>query len=334
MNGNSFSPRLIALFSGLFLCILILLSVRERPAVPAAAMHPSPAPPAGLSAEAYVVRLVGAGDAPPLLTQRSQKRMAPASLTKIMTVFIAREVLSSDETVVFSADAKAVEDRRSDAAAGEAFSRDDAARMALMESANDAALALAEAVGAKAGKTGFGERIAFFVRLMNERAAGLAMADTHFENPMGLDAPVHLMSAADLARLVEHIMASDPALFAMTRDTSAVVFSREQKKHTIISTNELFKEFPALAGGKTGFTDNAKGALLLLYPVRNNPDFSRDANLPRVDRISNGVYPVREAASRHIGTPQKKIAVIVILKSDDRFGDGRKIIQFLEHNFP
>lgn len=310
IKNQFFLPRIITLLCVLFLCILILLSVseRRRGLAASALVRLSPAP--ALSSEAYLVRL--SGEVAPLMAQRSGKRMAPASLTKIMTAFVARQILASDEKIVFSSDAKAVEEHRSDAAAGEIFLRDDVVRMALMESANDAALALAEAVGAKAGKTGFAERIEFFVGLMNERATALAMGNTHFENPVGLDAPGHTMSAEDLGRLVDYALLHGPGLFAATADREAKVFSSEGKKHTIENTDELLKEFPALAGGKTGFTDHAKGALLLLYPVR-------------------------ASASRKVGTPmqeQKKIAVIVILKSEDRFGDGRKIIQFLEHNFP
>jgi len=310
MNVTLSSPRLITLFGGLFLSALIWLSVGPRPALPDAVVHRRLTPPLGLSGEAYIVRL--SGDAAPLMAQRSWKHMAPASLTKIMTAFIARQVLAPDEKIVFSPEAKAVEEHRSDAAAGEIFLRDDAVRMALMESANDAALALAEAVGAKSGKTGFAERIAFFVRLMNERATALAMRDTHFENSVGLDAPGHAMSAEDIARLADAVLARDPALFAATRERETVVFSLQSKKHTIVSTDELLKEFPALAGGKTGFTDHAKGALLLLYPVR---DKAGDSAAPQAP-------------------PREKIAVIVILKSEDRFGDGRKIITWLENNFP
>lgn len=299
MNIIPFSHRLITLFAGFFLSVLVWLSVAAYPA-PSVSFAPPLASPAGLSAEAYVVRLAGAVS--PLIVQRSAKRMAPASLTKLMTALIAREMLASRDGVVFSSDAKATEERRSDVAVGEAFARDDVVRMTLMESDNDAALALAEAVGAKAGKIGFGKRIGFFVRLMNERAASLAMADTQFENPAGLDAPGHTMSAMDLARLAEYILARDPALMAVTRDREEEIFSLQSKKHTIQNTDVLLNEFPALAGGKTGFTDNAQGALLLLYPVRY-----KDA---------------------------QKIAVIVLLKSEDRFGDGRKMIQFLEQNFP
>ncbi len=309
MNKRSFSREFAILVSCLGLLVLILLTLMPRPALPAAALGGAPLPPPpALDSEAYFVRV--AGEASPLMARRSWKRMAPASLTKIMTALVARERLAPDARVVFSPEAKAVEERRSDAAAGEIFLRDDAVRMALMESANDAGLALAEAVGAKSGKAGFGERVALFVRLMNDRAQALAMRDTHFENPVGLDAPGHLMSAEDLARLADEAFVRDPGLFAITREINAVVFSWGGKKHTILNTDELLKEFPAIAGGKTGFTDNAKGTLLLLYPVT-----------------------AKEGISAAPLAPRQKIAIIVILKSADRFADGRKIINWLEENF-
>jgi len=336
MTGAPSFPRLATLLAGFLLSVLIFLSVAPRRALPGAAEQP-PAlgAHAALRAEAYLVRL--SGDPAPLAAQRSWKRMAPASLTKIMTVLVARERLAPDEQVIFSPEAKAVEDRRSDAAAGEMFLRDDAVRLALMESANDAALALAEAVGAQSEKIGFAERIAFFVRLMNERAAAIGMPDTYFENPTGLDALVHAMSAEDIARLVDYALIRDPGLFALTREREAAVFSSGKKKHTIISTNELLREFPAIAGGKTGFTDNAKGALLLLYPVRvkDRPP----ASTAVAQRISYGAYLARSgaagaAAREKTAPPRKNIAIIVILKSENRFDDGRKIIRFLEENFP
>lgn len=249
-----------------------------------------------LGAEAYLVRFVD--DAEPLFMRQADARMAPASLTKIMTAYAARRILVPADTVIFSREARAVEERRSGVAAGEEFVRDDAVRMAVVESANDAALALAEAAGKKTGEGDYENRVAFFVRYMNESARVMGLADTYFENPTGLDAPGHTASARDIARLASEVWVRDPELFAMTREIKADVFSTEGKRHTIENTNDLLGEFPALAGGKTGMTDNAKGALILLYPV-----------------------------------PPSRMAVIVILKSDDRFGDGRKAIRWLEEAF-
>lgn len=306
---SSFSPRLIALLAGLFLSILILVSVLDadqegRMRAPLAARAFTPPPQ--LSAEAYLVRFAG-DDRMPLASRRAGKRLAPASLTKIMTALVARAALAPDDAIVFSQDAKDVEERRSDATAGEIFSRDDAVRMALVASANDAALALAETVGKKFGRIGFADRVTAFVQIMNQYAGEIGLRDTHFENPVGLDAPGHGMSAEDLARLVNYTLRSDPGIFAITRDQTREIFSMQSKRHMIASTDELLKEFPALAGGKTGFTDEAKGALVLLYPV--------------------------EYLVPGVSLAEGKTAIIVILKSEDRFGDGRKLIRWLEENF-
>jgi D-alanyl-D-alanine carboxypeptidase len=78
----------------------------------------------------------------------------------------------------------------------------------------------------------------------------------------------------------------------------ADITSMGDRAYHIEATNQLLSEFPALRGGKTGLTDFAKGALILLYPVR--PD---------------------------------RTAVIIILGSDDRFADGRNLIHWLESAF-
>ena len=296
MNSRSATHFLVPLLGALAIGALVLLSVlggrEDHPPSALASVAAIPAEPL-LSAEAYTVRLVGAGET--LLSRRGGKRVAPASLTKLMTAIVAAEKLAAADTPVFSENAKTVEERRSPAKAGDAFGRDDLIRMALVASVNDAALALAEATGAKVGRLKYQDRMQAFVRLMNGKARILGLDDTHFENPTGLDAPGHYMSAADLARLAEYALSRHPLFWEMTRQSEAAVVSLGGSRYALSNTNELLKEFPALRGGKTGFTDNAKGALLLLYPVR--PD---------------------------------RTAIIVILKSDDRFGDGRKIIEWLE----
>ena len=269
---------------------------------PAGRYPPTPA----LKAEAYLVRLAPlettflkglARDPAPIMAQRAWKPVAPASLTKIMTALVAREILKPNESIVFSSEAKAVEERTSDVGAGEVLTRDSVVQLALVSSANDAALALAEAAGERMGGGSFAERIGLFVRRMNERARELGMMSAHFENPVGLDAPGQEISAQDLARMAEEILARDPDIFAITRMSEARAVSAQGKAYAMAATNELLGEFPALAGGKTGMTDEAQGALLLLYPV------NRD-----------------------------RTAIIVILKSEDRFGDGRSIIKWLEAN--
>lgn len=292
--------RLPFLLSFLLLSVLALLSlIPHSPAVrtaASAALRRSAEP--AIVAHAYLVRLVG--DPSPIVKRREWKRMAPASLTKLMTAVIAKENLGAEEMVPFSRDAKAVEQKISSARTGEAFLRDDAIRMALIASYNDAALALADAAGRKSGtgNGGFVEDTSRFIGLMNDKASAIGMRDTHFENPTGLDEDGQYASAEDLARISEYVFAAHPDLWEISRTTETVVYSDGGDPHALLTTDKLLHEFPALRGGKTGFTDRAQGALILLYPIH-----------PR------------------------STAIIVILGSPDRFGDGRKIIRFLEENF-
>src|SRR3989344_6272653 len=94
-----------------------------------------------LNAHAYIVKIIGKDQ--PLASQRAQKRLAPASLTKIMTVLIAREELVQAEKIIFSAEAKNTEDKRSPVKAGETLWRDDAVRLALISFYHDASAGLA-----------------------------------------------------------------------------------------------------------------------------------------------------------------------------------------------
>lgn len=310
---NESAPKqkfLVPLLSGLFVVALMFLSVlgneRSDARLAAIAIAAVPLAEPALSAEAYIVRMTG--EERPLIARRKDKALPPASLTKVMTAVVATERLGADDTAVLSPYAKAVEERKSPAKTGEIFSRDDFLRMTLAVSANDAALALAERSAAEIAaialrdtstrSTASRDSVAAFVRLMNVKARILGMENTHFENPTGLDMPRHLASAADLSRLAEYVLLRHPQLWAMTRETESVTVSSAGAKYALLNSNELLKEFPALLGGKTGLTDNAKEALLLLYPVAPN-----------------------------------RIAIAVILRSDDRFGDGRKIIRWLEENF-
>lgn len=249
-----------------------------------------------LSSRSYIVRIIG--EKKNLFSRLSWKPMPPASLTKILTALLAYEELSSGERIRFSEEARRVEGKVSSAKAGEIFARNDVIRMALVGSTNDAALVLAEAVGKKRGGVAFEDQIRLFVGRMNERARELGMKNSEFKNPTGLDEDGHLSTAEDLALLVEYMWLHYRSLWESSRLISVEVSSENGNIHKIVNTNELLKEFPAILGGKTGFTDEARGTLVLLYPIRS-----------------------------------AKVAIIVILGSDDRFGDGRKIIRWLEENF-
>lgn len=252
--------------------------------------------PDGIDAESYMIRLVG--EEAPLLSRRELKRMAPASITKLMTAVVAMEELNSSDLVTFSQAAKEVDPMQSNARVGESFLRDDALKFAIIGSANDAAYALAEAVGKK--HHAYEEKAirTVFADFMNKKAAEIGMLNSHFQNPIGLDDPDHFMSAADVARLLEYIFRTHQSIFEISRAVETTVYSIDRQSHTITNTNDLLKEFPAILGSKTGFTDAALGTLAMLYPVKPN-----------------------------------HVALIVIMGSHDRFGNGKKLIRWLENSF-
>ncbi|MBI3442406.1 MAG: D-alanyl-D-alanine carboxypeptidase [Candidatus Sungbacteria bacterium] len=252
--------------------------------------------PGGIDAESYTVRLVG--ERTPLLSRQELKRMPPASLTKLMTAVVASEELDPSDAIMFSQTAKAVDPTQSSAAAGESFFRDDALKFAVSGSANDAAQALAEAVGKKYHAYEAAAIRATFTGLMNKKAAELDMANSHFQNSIGLDDPDHFMSAADMSRLLEYIFQKHQGIFEISRAIETTVYSIDRRSHTITNTDDLLKEFPAILGSKTGFTEAAHGALAIVYPVKPN-----------------------------------HTALIVLMGSRDRFNDGRKLIRWLENSF-
>ncbi len=318
MNDHSSFRRLVSLLTilGVSVALLFLtlnISRKQhiaifpyiRPAVIFDLYSPSPTPtPSALPlppkpdvlAESYLVQIIG--DKTALLIQNGSKQMRPASLTKILTSLLAIEELDSNTPVIFSTFAKAAGEKESPVPAGEAFVRDDAVRFAVIESANDAATALAEAVGRKRGAFSFEDAMLLFKQAANQKAKTLGMVNSQFENPTGLDNDTHYTTAEDLFKLVSYVWKNHREIWDFSRASDADIKSLRGIAYHVIATNQLLAEFPALIGGKTGLTDAAKGALILLYPVK--PDHT---------------------------------AVIIILGSDNRFEDGRKLIHWLEEAF-
>lgn len=240
-----------------------------------------------LSARAYYIKVIG--EKRILLRQNEQKPLAPASLSKLLTAVLAEEILPPNAMIALSNTAKNAGEKMSMAQAGESFTKERMLQLLLISSANDAAAALAEELGGPEA----------FRRLAEEKIRALNLKNTRFLNPAGLDEEGHYTNAEDLARIVEYIWYTRPGIWETTRISETIVRSNEGKGYPIENTNLLLKEFPAIRGGKTGFTENAKGSLALIYPFKT---------------------PSNEA----------KNAVAVILGSENRFEDGRKIIGWLE----
>jgi D-alanyl-D-alanine carboxypeptidase (penicillin-binding protein 5/6) len=180
-----------------------------------------------------------------LASRNSNERMPIASITKLMTVLVALKHLKLNDTVTVTPAAARVGEERIPLHAGERITVRDLLAGALIQSANDAADALAAAAA--------GGNIATFVGWMNERAQQLGLRDTHFVRPDGLDAPGHVSSARDvavLARVAMHL----PIVRTLVRMRNDSIENGTVPLHT---WNDLLGVFPGLIGVKTGHTDNA-----------------------------------------------------------------------------
>lgn len=186
-----------------------------------------------------------------LLEQNATRRLAPASLTKIMTALVALESASLQDVVKI--DRRAILHHSAyNFLPGEEFLLRDLVTAMLVASANDACEAIAWHIGGDEKR---------FVAKMNERAGKLGLKDTHFANPCGFDAPGHYSTAADLAKLSEQAL--QQPIFSMmvrtlVRDIRTVDGGRQLVLH---STNELLKD-PDVNGVKTGYTSKAGRCLI------------------------------------------------------------------------
>jgi D-alanyl-D-alanine carboxypeptidase (penicillin-binding protein 5/6) len=205
-------------------------------AAPAAGSLPA------VHARAY---LVADGSTGQVLAQYHQRARVPiASLTKLMTVLLTVEQTRPAAVVTVAPQAAAVGESSIGLRAGERITVRDLLEGALIQSANDAADALAYYVG-----RGSVQR---FVAMMNRRARQLGLTDTHYVRPDGLDAAGHVSSARDVTKLARLLMRR-PAVRSIVRRRRAEIAGGR-----ILHTwNDLLGTLPGVVGVKTGHTSAA-----------------------------------------------------------------------------
>ena len=188
-----------------------------------------------------------------LYEKNAHERLAPASVTKVMTLLLVMEALdrgqiSWEDRVTASPAAAAKGGSQIYLEPGEQLSMDEMLKSVVVSSANDCATALAEHVA--------GSETAF-VTLMNERAAAMGLEDTHFVNCTGLDdepnAAEHLTSAYDLAMISRELLRHDRIRDYTTIWTDTV----RGGSFGLSNTNKLVRFYEGTTGLKTGYTSAA-----------------------------------------------------------------------------
>ena len=189
-----------------------------------------------------------------LYESNAHEKLAPASVTKVMTMLLIMEAIDGgqlrwDDPVTASEAAAAKGGSQVYLKAGETMTVADMVKSIAVSSANDCACAMAEHI---AGSE------AAFVEKMNQRAAELGMADTHFVNCTGLDddpaAREHKTSAHDIAVMSRELLANHPDI---KQYTTIWMDTIRDGAFGLSNTNKMVRYYPGCTGLKTGFTSSA-----------------------------------------------------------------------------
>ena len=229
-----------------FLCSLLLIAC-----APVSAQVALPAPPS-LNSESWI--LLDANSGRVLGEKNADQRMEPASLTKMMTSYVvfaelARGHIRLDDMVTISERAWRMEGSRMFVEVDTRVSVDDLLHGLIIQSGNDASVALAEYVAG-------GERP--FADLMNQFAEKLGMAGTHYVNASGLPHPEHYTTARDEARLARALVRDFPQYYPMHAIKEFVYNDITQHNR-----NRLLWRDDSVDGVKTGHTESAGYCLVV-----------------------------------------------------------------------
>ncbi len=228
-----------------------------------------------------------------LSEKKADEVIAIASLTKLMTAIIVLENYNLDDLIQISASAVATYGDAGNLQIGEIMTIRDLLYITLIESSNDGAEALAEKMG-----------VSTFVYKMNEKAASLGMNNTWFINPSGLDEGnlYNFSTVNDLKKMVVYILENHSLIAEILSLPEKELTSHSGISRTIKNTNVLLKESDAYLWGKTGYTNRANGCLILIlnnFSINNNQGY----------------------------------VINIIAGADDKFGEARKLEQWLEESF-
>ncbi|OIU71167.1 D-alanyl-D-alanine carboxypeptidase family protein [Rossellomorea aquimaris] len=191
-----------------------------------------------------------------LYDKNSHERLAPASMTKIMTMLLIMEALEKgqikwDDKVRTSEYAASMGGSQIFLEPGESMSVKEMLTGIAIGSANDASVAMAEHIA--------GSEEAF-VEKMNKKAKEIGLKDTQFQNPTGLPAKDHYSSAHDMSMMAKELLKYNE-ITKFTGTYESYLRENTENKFWLVNTNKLVRFYDGVDGLKTGFTNEAKYCL-------------------------------------------------------------------------
>ena len=228
----------------------------------------------GVSARGAVLMEADSGQV--IFGQNQNAKLPMASTTKIMTALVALEALPVDTRVTIPSEAVGIEGSSIYLCEGEILTLEDLLYALLLESANDAAVAIALTVDGS---------VEAFAERMNRKAADLGLTDTHFVNPHGLDHEEHYTTAYELGVITAAALQNPVFSRICATDRKTIPLRGEEGIRLLLNHNKLLDSFEGCIGVKTGFTKKTGRCLVsaaqregvtLVAVTLNAPDDWRD----------------------------------------------------------
>ena len=228
----------------------------------------------GVSARGAVLMEEASGEI--IFGQNENARLPMASTTKIMTALVALESLPVETVVKITADSVGVEGSSIYLTEGETLTLEQLLYALLLESANDAATAIAMAVAGS---------VPAFAEKMNAKAVALGLTDTHFVNPHGLDAEGHYTTAYELALITRAALENPDFREICSTERKTIPLHGDEGVRLLLNHNKLLTSYEGCIGVKTGYTKKTGRCLVsaaerdgvtLIAVTLNAPDDWKD----------------------------------------------------------
>ncbi len=238
------SARTKALAYILTVCLLAVLIPVRTQALPAARSL-------SLSAQSAVLIEAESGDV--VFAKNADTPLPMASTTKIMTALVALELASPDRVIKTDARAVGVEGSSIYLVEGEELTLEQLLYALLLESANDAAAAIA---------IGLSGSIEAFADEMNRTARKMGLSNTHFTNPHGLDDEAHYTTAHELALIARAALENDLIRTVVSTYKTTIPHAALETGRLLVNHNRLLRTYEGCIGVKTGYTKRSGRSLV------------------------------------------------------------------------
>lgn len=211
-----------------------------------------------------------------LYANNADAALPMASTTKIMTALVALELADPDVSLTIPKEAVGIEGSSAYLMEGENMTLLTLLYALMLESANDAATAIAVCLSGS---------IEAFAREMNRKASELGLTHTHFTNPHGLDDPNHYTSASDLGRITAEALKNPVFARIVSTVRYQVPVEDSESARLFVNHNRLLREYDGCIGVKTGFTKRTgrclvsaaqRNGIILIAVTLNDPDDWQD----------------------------------------------------------